>query len=196
LFGIPTFAVSVGAGLTLNFGMYGVLFIVSIYLQEMRHLSALVAGLMILPFSMLPTITTRLVGRYSGRRHIRMRLAVGQMVAASGALALAVGLRGGQAWTTLPGLALLGVGMGLIMPAMTSGVLTSSPTPMAGLASGILNASRQVGGTLGVALMGTLVHSRLPAEFAWCYALTAFCFLAMAGVTLRTMARFAEPVMV
>jgi len=58
----------------------------------------------------------------------------------------------------LIGFGLLGVTLGFVTPAMTTGVLTTSPAAMSGLASGILNAGRQVGGAIGVALMGTLVQ--------------------------------------
>jgi MFS transporter, DHA2 family, methylenomycin A resistance protein len=58
----------------------------------------------------------------------------------------------------LVGFGLLGVSLGYITPPMTTGVLITSPPSMAGLASGTLNAGRQVGGAIGVALMGTLVQ--------------------------------------
>jgi DHA2 family methylenomycin A resistance protein-like MFS transporter len=71
------------------------------------------------------------------------------------------------------------------MPAMTAGVLTSSVTATSGLASGILNSARQVGGTVGVALMGTLVQRHQEQGFLLSFALTALCFLVMVGITAR-----------
>jgi DHA2 family methylenomycin A resistance protein-like MFS transporter len=185
LFQVPTFAVSVTIGAVLNFSMYGILFIESIYLQNIRHLSALSTGLVVLPFTVIPTITTRVIIRYSARRYIRWRLAAGLMVAAAGAGVLGLSLSHAGYGEILLGLGLLGVGMGCIMPAMTAGVLTSSPAKMSGLASGILNSARQVGGAVGVALMGTLVQRGQQQGLLGSFALTAGSFLLMAIVTLR-----------
>jgi DHA2 family methylenomycin A resistance protein-like MFS transporter len=158
LFSSAVFSVSIAMGVILNFGIYGTLFIESIYLQNVRHLNALSAGLMILPFTVLPTITTRWMTRYSGRRHILPRLVVGQLVAAAATAMLAASLWISGYWAILLGLGLWGIAMGIIMPAMTTGVLISSEAHNSGIASGILNSARQVGGTLGVALMGTLAQ--------------------------------------
>jgi MFS transporter, DHA2 family, methylenomycin A resistance protein len=185
LFQQPTFAVSVTIGAVLNFSMYGILFIESIYLQNVRHLTALSTGLTVLPFTVLPTITTRLIIGYSARKYIRWRLAAGLMVAAAGAGVLGLSLASAGYGEILLGLGFLGVGMGCIMPAMTAGVLTSSPAETSGLASGILNSARQVGGAVGVALMGTLVQRGHQQGLLGSFALTAGSFLLMALVTLR-----------
>jgi MFS transporter, DHA2 family, methylenomycin A resistance protein len=186
LFLNANFSTFVTTGLVLNFGMYGTLFIESIYLQNTRHLSALASGLMILPFTVFPTITTRLIVGYSGRRHIRGRLVVGQLISAAGAVALGLVFWTSGYWAILLGLGLMGVGMGCIMPAMTAGVLTSSTPATSGLASGVLNSARQIGGTIGVALMGTLVQSQQGRGFLWSFAIILISFLFMAGLTLRT----------
>ena len=80
---------------------------------------------------------------------------------------------------------LLGVGMGCIMPAMTAGVLTAASAQDAGVASGILNAARQVGGTLGVALMGALVQRFPEAGYRGSFLLTAAAYLVMGVFTGR-----------
>jgi DHA2 family methylenomycin A resistance protein-like MFS transporter len=186
LFLNSTFSVCVAIGAVLNFSMYGVLFIESIYLQNTRHQSALATGLMVLPFTVLPTITTRWLVRYSGRRHIRMRLAVGHGIAAAGAGLLGLSLGSAGYALILAGLGLLGISMGFIMPAMTAGVLTSSAAETSGLASGILNSARQVGGTVGVALMGTLVQRHQAQGMLGSFVLTLVCLLLMAAITLRS----------
>jgi DHA2 family methylenomycin A resistance protein-like MFS transporter len=185
LFRSRLFSLCVAIGAALNFGMYGVLFIESLYLQNIRHLSPLASGLLILPFTVTPAATTRLIGRYTGRQHLIPRLAVGLLFAAAGGglLALVGHLPGDSA--ILLGLGLMGVGMGCIMPAMTAGVLTSSVPQTAGLASGILNSARQVGGALGVALMGSLVQSLGAAGYLVSFAVVMTLYLLMAAVTLR-----------
>lgn len=186
LFSHATFSTCVAIGAILNFGMYGTLFIESIYLQDVRHLNALVTGLMILPFTALPTVTTRLIVNYSGRRHIKTRLIIGHVIATLGALVLALSLRDPGYRDILLGFALLGVAMGCIMPAMTAGVLAAAPTEASGTASGILNSSRQVGGTLGVALMGTLVQQQRERGVLISCVIMFVCYAAMTVITART----------
>ncbi len=187
LFANSTFSVSVASGVVLNFCMYGTLFIESIYLQEVRHLSPLATGLMILPFTVLPTITTRLIVAWNGRQFLKPRLFIGQLVGVSGAVVLGVSLRTPGYGMILLGLGLFGVAMGCIMPAMTAGVLISSSPETSGLASGILNSGRQVGGTLGVALMGTLVQSLHDRGLELSFAAIFLIFALMAVATRWSM---------
>jgi MFS transporter, DHA2 family, methylenomycin A resistance protein len=183
LFSMPTFSICVAMGLVLNFSMYGILFIESLYLQNSRHLSAWSAGLMILPFTVLPTVTNRLMGKYNGSNHIRRRLITGQILGAAGAATLGLEYWAPGYWPILTGFGILGMAMGCIMPAMTTGVLVSSPTSMSGLASGILNSSRQVGGVLGVALMGTLMQRHGAQGMVGSFTLTLLAFVLMAVAT-------------
>jgi DHA2 family methylenomycin A resistance protein-like MFS transporter len=158
LFSRPAFIACVAAGVVLSLGTYGILFVESIYLQNVRHLSALATGAMIVPLTVLPTVTTRAIDRYRADMHFKSRLVRGQMLGLAGTAVMAVSVWFPATGVILVGFGLLGVSLGYVTPAMTTGVLTSSPAAMSGLASGILNAGRQVGGTVGVALMGTLMQ--------------------------------------
>jgi DHA2 family methylenomycin A resistance protein-like MFS transporter len=158
LFSRPAFVTYVAAGVVLSLATYGILFTESIYLQSVRHLSALATGGMIVPLTVLPTVTTRMIDRYRADMHVKPRLVTGQILGLAGATLMAVSVRVPATGIILLAFGLLGMALGYITPAMTTGVLTSSPAAMSGLASGILNAGRQVGGAIGVALMGTLVQ--------------------------------------
>ena len=158
LFSRPAFVACVAAGVVMSLGAYGILFVESIYLQSVRHLSALAAGAMIVPLTLLPTVTTRLIDRYRADMPFKPRLVAGQIIGLAGAGAMVLSVPYPATAIILIGLGLLGVTLGFVTPAMTTGVLTTSPAAMSGLASGILNAGRQVGGAIGVALMGTLVQ--------------------------------------
>jgi DHA2 family methylenomycin A resistance protein-like MFS transporter len=80
--------------------------------------------------------------------------------------------------------------MGSIMPAMTAGVLISSDPKNSGLASGLLNSARQVGGTLGVALLGTIMESfPLSTGFACAVGLTVALLLATAHMSGKLLPR-------
>ena len=158
LFSRPAFNACIAAGIVLNLGAYGILFIESIYLQNVRHLSALATGAMIIPLTVLPTVTTRMLDRYRADMHFKPRLVTGQIVAVAGAAMLTISVWIPVFVPILVGLGLLGIALGYVTPAMTTGVLASSAISTAGVASGILNAGRQVGGAIGVAFMGTLMQ--------------------------------------
>jgi DHA2 family methylenomycin A resistance protein-like MFS transporter len=85
----------------------------------------------------------------------------------------------------LLGLGLLGVSMGYITPAMTTGVLTSSPAETSGIASGILNAARQVGASIGVALMGTLVQIHHESGMIFSFVLVVILSATLVAVARR-----------
>lgn len=187
LFANSTFSTCIAIGVILNFGSYGVLFVESIYLQSVRHLNAFAAGMVILPLTLVPAITTRLIVRYSGRRYLKPRLIAGLLVGAIGAVVLLFTLKNPGYGTIVTGLSLMGVTMGCVMPAITAGVLASSPPQTSGVASGILNSARQVGGTLGVAVMGSLYQRSHTQGLTLSFALVLITFVLMAGATSQTM---------
>jgi len=185
LFARPAFVACVAAGVVLSLGTYGILFVESIYLQSVRHLSALATGAMIVPLTVLPTITTRMLDRYRADMHFKPRLVTGQILGVAGAGMMALSVWVPATGIILVGFGLLGAALGYVTPAMTTGVLTSSPAPMAGLASGILNAGRQVGGSIGVALMGTLVQMHQGRGMVVSFVVTLMLFGVIAAAAQR-----------
>jgi DHA2 family methylenomycin A resistance protein-like MFS transporter len=185
LFARPAFVACVAAGVVLNFGAYGILFVESVYLQNVRHLSAVATGVMIVPLTVLPTVTTRMLDRYRPDMHFKPRLVAGQLFALAGGAALAVSVWLPATGVILLGLGLLGTALGYVTPAMTTGVLVSSPSAMSGLASGILNAGRQIGGAIGVALMGTLVQMHGGRGMAASFVVSLLLFGAVAAGARR-----------
>jgi len=189
LFARPAFVACVAAGIVVSLGTYGILFTESIYLQNVRHLSALATGAMIVPLTVGPTITTRLIDRYGADMHFKPRLVAGQIFGLLGA-----GLIAASVWVPvtvvyLLGFGLLGVALGFITPAMTTGVLASSPAETSGVASGILNAGRQVGASIGVALMGTLAQSFGDRGLLTSFAIMLFAFVLTGGWAVRAIPR-------
>lgn len=152
-----TFTAATVTGLLLNFGIYGQVFVLSLYFQHDRGYSALLTGLALLPFAGVTVIGPPVTGRITARLGPRPVMVFGQVVAACGTLVLALGGHTTPYGTLVVGLFLLGVGFAATMPSMTAAVVLASPQEYAGIASGVLNASRQVGGVLGVALLGSLV---------------------------------------
>jgi MFS transporter, DHA2 family, methylenomycin A resistance protein len=159
LFRTPTFSAALFAGLVVNFGIGGVLFTLSLFFQESRDWSSLVAGLaflpMTLPTAFNPIFTGRLVARIGPRRPATVGLVLiasgtGLQAAGTGDGAIDVGI-GGAA------LLLLGLGISLALPSLVAGLLTAVPREKAGIASGALNSARQTGAVLGVAVLGAVL---------------------------------------
>lgn len=134
LFSQPTFSVCVGVGFVLNFSMYGILFVESVYLQTTRGMDAFTTGLTITPFTLFPTLASRLLGKRNGIQYLRARISPGLALAAIGSGVLVSGSLSRAFWLVPLGLGLLGISMGIIMPAMTAGVLLASAPENAGLA--------------------------------------------------------------
>jgi drug resistance transporter, EmrB/QacA subfamily len=188
LFSQPTFSTCIGVGFVLNFSMYGILFIESLYLQSARGMDALATGLTITPFTLFPTIASRMLGQRNGIPYLRPRVSLGLALAAIGTGVLVIGAFSMTFWAIPTGLGLMGISMGVIMPAMTAGVLISAAPENAGLASGLLNSMRQVGGTVGVALLGTTMQTLAPGTGLICaLGLTTLVLLVAAGLSRRAL---------
>jgi DHA2 family methylenomycin A resistance protein-like MFS transporter len=184
LFSKTTFSACISVGFILNFCMYGILFVESVYLQNALSLGAFAAGAVLTPFTLVPTIVSRLLGRRNGLPYLRPRISLGFAIAAIGSAMLVASAFLPTLWLITAGLGILGAAMGSIMPAMTAGVLVSADPKHSGLASGLLNSARQVGGTVGVALLGTIMQSfPMTTGFAWATGLTAVVMLVTAHVS-------------
>jgi EmrB/QacA subfamily drug resistance transporter len=142
-----------------NFAMFGVLFVLPQLFEAVQGTSALGAGVRLLPFIGGVVVGTRVVGL------LTQRLTVGSVIA-TGFVSLAVGL--GWAATTgadtpfwILGIAvgLTGLGMGIAMPAAMNAAMGSLDPDRAGSGSGFLQAMRQAGGTIGVAILGTVLST-------------------------------------
>ena len=147
---------AVVVGSALNFTYYGLIFVLGLYMLRVLHWPPGKAGLAFLPLTGTFIVSNLLSGRLVARLGARALTAGGVLVAACG-YALTARLDAGSGFLDmLPGFALIPGGMGLAIPALTSGLLASVDRHEAGAASGTLNACRQVGGAAGVAIFGAL----------------------------------------
>ena len=166
LFRNAGFSGAVLFGVLVNFAYYGVIFVLSFYLQSVRGFSVMQAGLIFLPLTGTFVFANIASGRMTGRYGVRPPMIVGGLIGAAGYGLL--GLFGisdsASFWAMLPGLALIPAGMGLAVPAMTTSILSSVGSAKAGTASAVLNTARQVGGALGVAVYGAMVAAATPAQ--------------------------------
>ena len=147
-------------GLLINFGLYGQLFVLSLYFQDQRGYSALRTGLAMLPEAALLIVASALSGRIMARTGPRRPMLAGLLIGGAGLLGVAAaGPHSMYLLLVLP-MAATGFGMALTMPAATAAVMEAAPPDRGGIASGVVNAARQTGSVLGVALLGSLVSAR------------------------------------
>jgi MFS transporter, DHA2 family, methylenomycin A resistance protein len=153
----PMLSGSIAVGLLLNLGFYGQLFVMSLYLQQVRGDSPALTGVALLPEALAVMIASPLSGRLTGRTGPRAPMISGLLVGAAGFAALALTpLAAPFALLVVPMIA-AGFGTSFTMPAATAAAVGAVAAERSGLASGALNAGRQVGGAVGVALLGGLV---------------------------------------
>ncbi|MFB7649583.1 MFS transporter [Streptomyces sp. NPDC056084] len=157
LFRRRTVAVAMGAGAAASVAFYGVVFVFSLYFQRVRGESALTAGLMFLPMTVLIPVMNVLSGRLSNRFGPRVPLLVGQLTALVGLLMLLLADEHTPTLLTAFLMVPLALGCGISVPALTAAMMEALPRERAGLAAGVLNAGRQVAGALSIAVFGSLV---------------------------------------
>jgi EmrB/QacA subfamily drug resistance transporter len=134
----------------------GLLFINTLFLQETRGLSAFEAGLYMLPIAGMTVICAPLSGRYVGHRGSRLPLAIGGIGIALGAALLTGVSRSTPDWELLLAYLIFGIGFGTVNPPITNTAIDGMPAAQAGVAAAVASTSRQVGSTLGVAIVGAI----------------------------------------
>jgi EmrB/QacA subfamily drug resistance transporter len=148
----------------------GFLFLNTLYLQDVRGLSPLRAGLYLLPMAVMMLVFAPLSGRLVGRRGARPSLLGGAVAMIVAALMLTRITPGTPAAFLLVAYFLFGLGSGLVNPPITNTAVSGMPPAQAGVASAVASTSRQVGITLGVAVLGAVaggsISSSLGRSFA------------------------------
>jgi EmrB/QacA subfamily drug resistance transporter len=137
--------------------MFGVFFFVSLYMQNVLGYSAVQAGAAFLPMTVLIVLVAPVTGRLSDKYGSRWFLTGGLTLL--GIQLVYFSQLGGSAtyWELLPAFLIGGVGMAMTMTPATAAAMRAVPVDRAGVGSAVLNAARQVGGSLGIALMGAIV---------------------------------------
>jgi DHA2 family methylenomycin A resistance protein-like MFS transporter len=153
-------AISVSVGFAFMVGFYGLVFLFSLYFQELRGLSPLATGLAFMPMTVLSVFVNPLSARIAERFGRRVPISTGQFLMAAGLLSLCVAAAGAPIWLlaalTIP----VGLGSALAIPTVTALLENSIPAELAGTARSVLNICRQIGGALSIAVFGTLIAQR------------------------------------
>ncbi|MFL6184178.1 MAG: MFS transporter, partial [Actinomycetes bacterium] len=169
LFAIPTFIGASVVVMVLAASTFGPFLYLTLFLLDAAGASPTAVGLQLLPLSVAALVVSVLGGRFAQVLPVRAALPAGQLLCAAGLLAMR-GLEATSPWTVmLPGLLVLGVGIGLSNPAVTYAALGVVPATRSGMASGVSNTFRQVGIAIGIAALGILLPTHIeadPAAFA------------------------------
>jgi MFS transporter, DHA2 family, methylenomycin A resistance protein len=157
LFRSPIFSAANSIGLLLNLGFYGQLFLMNLFFQNILGYSPLLSGLALLPETGVIVLASTLSGRVTAHVGPRLPMLIGPFVGTIGFLLMLTVNTSTPYLLLWPMLIAIGFGLSFAMPAMTTAVVASAPKEHTGIASAILNMSRQTGSMLGYALLGSLV---------------------------------------
>jgi len=188
----PAFAAGLVAQLAFSAALQGFFLIFAVWIQVGMGFSPIAAGLTALAFSagsfLLAPMAVPLAQRFG-----RLVLAFGGLLMALGSWGVVLGAshvgHGSNPWPVVPGLVVQGIGLSLLIIPLVNVVLAAVPHGMAGSAGGIFSTAQQLGGAIGVAVVGTVFFSRLEhhsftASFKHSGLLIIALFLLAAVVTL------------
>ncbi|WP_209326259.1 MFS transporter [Brevibacterium renqingii] len=186
VFRSPGFTGATVGGFAFQFGAYGLQFFLALYLQAAWGVSALTGGLLLAPFAVGIVASSVFANPYLLRRGTRQMILVGSAAAAAGTLLLLATTAAEWWWVLVIAEFVIGAGTGIYSTALNKTASTSLGADSAGLASGIYNTARQVGQSVGIAILGALAalaDSR--AGFIAAIALITCCAAAIAATELR-----------
>ncbi|AZG08240.1 MFS transporter [Pigmentiphaga sp. H8] len=149
--------VALAVGFTFMVGYFGLPFVMSLYLQQHRGLSAPATGAAFLPMMLTGLVLTPFSARLVRRHGARAMIVSGLLAMASGLAVIAALPASAPVGLIAALMVLVGLAGPLVAPPVTAVLLSSVPAALAGTASGVFNTGRQVGGALAVAVFGTLL---------------------------------------
>ncbi|HEY7046579.1 MAG TPA: MFS transporter [Jatrophihabitantaceae bacterium] len=191
------FVSAAGQGALFNFAFYGLLFALSLMLQQGRGLSTMASGLLFLPLTGLIAVGTLCAAPFAQRIGRRGVLGIGQTVLAVTLLAVAWASTSAALWPLVLALVPAGFSAGLLVPTMTSQSIAAVEPALHGAASAAFNTSRQVGAAIGIATFGPLLGTAhdLTNGFVACVVVGAAATavaLALTGLAVRPRAGTAD----
>ena len=148
------------AMLLVALAMFGVFFFVSLYMQNVLGYSAVQAGAAFLPMTVLIILVAPIAGKLSDKHGSRWLMTGGMILLGVQLLYLSQLGADADFWNLLPGFVVGGLGMALAMTPTAAAATRAVPVHKSGVGSAVLNAMRQVGGSVGVALMGAIVANQ------------------------------------
>ena len=148
--------------LLLNFfALYGVLFFVSLYLQNIQHLDPVQAGIRLLPLIGVFSATSPFAGRITTRFGPRVPITAGLALTTVSLLGMLPLSDTTSFWLLCPSLAGIGLGVALVVVASTEAIIATAPIDEAGVAGGLQGISIQLGGVLGASILGSILAAEV-----------------------------------
>jgi EmrB/QacA subfamily drug resistance transporter len=160
-FRIPAFSAGNLVAFSIALAMFGTFFFLSLYMQLIRGYDAFSAGLRFLPMTLTIIVTAPNAGKYAQRHGSRAPMTYGLVLAGVGLLLFAFLTPTTPYLWMVPVMIMMGHGMGATMAPMTAAVMNAVGAQRAGLGSAMTNTSREVGGVFGIALLGTILTTKL-----------------------------------
>jgi EmrB/QacA subfamily drug resistance transporter len=160
-FRLRAFSAGAAVAFSISFGMFGTFFFLSLYMQLIRGYSAFSTGLRFLPLTGMIILVAPNAGRVAQRHGSRIPMTVGLTLAGTGLLLMSRISDATPYWLLAPVFAVMGIGIGATMAPMTAAVMNAVGPQRAGLGSAMTNTGREVGGVFGIALLGTILTTRL-----------------------------------
>jgi len=161
LFRNGTFAGANLVAMLVFLAMFGIFFFVSLYMQNVLGYSPVEAGAVFLPMTVLIMFVAPVSGKLSDRVGSRWLVTGGMTLVGASLLILSRLEADSGFWDIFPGLVVGGLGMATVMTPVTAAAIGSVPVAKAGVGSGVLSTFRQIGGALGIAVMGAIVASQI-----------------------------------
>jgi EmrB/QacA subfamily drug resistance transporter len=188
LFKNRTFSGANGSMLFVGLAMFGTFFYVSLYMQNVLGYSPVEAGASFLPMTLLIILIAPRAGALTDR--VGSRWLVGFGMALLAVMLFYYSQLGANEsfWAILPGLLIGGVGMGSTMTPVTAAAMSAVAVDKAGIGSAVLNSSRQVGGSLGISVMGAIVASGTDFLTGFHDALRVGALLCLVGAAVAVLA--------
>jgi len=159
MFGFREFSGGTGTMMGWSFGVLGVYFYTSVYLQEIIGFSPVKAGLSFVPMALCIALSATLAPRVVGLIGKNRTVSLGVLIMVVGLILFALLGQHASVAALMPGFVVFGLGGGLMTVPLTEAVLTATPAERGGVASALLNESREVGGLLGITVIGAVLRS-------------------------------------
>ncbi len=159
-FSASRFTVAIMSNGLLAFGLFGALFVLTQFLQFQLGYSALQAGVRVLPAAAAIAVVSPLSGPLVRRFGVKLPVVTGLLISAAGLWQISGATVTTSYGGAVAGMVMLGAGAGMVMPASTGSVMGSLPSGDTGVGSATNGAFMQVGGALGVAVVGSLLSTR------------------------------------
>jgi MFS transporter, DHA2 family, methylenomycin A resistance protein len=185
-------------GFAVNTVVFGVSFAFALYFQRVLLFSITETGIAFVPFAFMVTAANVVGGWAVSRLGFRVPVSIGLAVAAVGCVLSLMIDRNTSYLAILPGQLFIRLGIGVVIPALTTSILAVVPPARSGVASGALNAVRQTGGAFGVAMFGAFMAGNIvlgirAALVASCVLLLGTALLACVGMRNSERVRSVEP---